>query len=328
MKIQIFSLFVCLLQVTTSACSRQQNALETSLPLHEPAAQMAREQPHLSDTLPDNLTSSDIRTGILLTIEKDVTVGRYFRFIDSLANAWNELLPYRVSEHIIVHHNYHIIDSLVALDYYVQMSKGRFIYDLREVVILHQGDTIFLPDSISTAAITNKLENTVIDVNIPEFKLRILENDTVKYTFNVRVGRNERKYLATAGREVSLRTPIGNGRIVRIETNPYFVNPATGRSYTTTLRDDGQRTRMPRIPWLEPEIGGQRQGALIHPTTNPETLGKAYSNGCIGTGEGDAWIIYYHAPLNTTVRFRYQLEVIGPDGETTHLKDIYQLKRR
>ena len=67
-----------------------------------------------------------------------------------------------------------------------------------------------------------------------------------------------------------------------------------------------------------------RHGQLIHPTTNPESLGKAYSNGCIGTKEADAWVIYYYAPLSTKVIIRYDLTV-KKDGEKQELKDIYGL---
>lgn len=82
---------------------------------------------------------------------------------------------------------------------------------------------------------------------------------------------------------------------------------------------------MPIIPWIEPSINGIRYGALIHPTTNPETLGKAYSHGCVGTTEQDAWFIYYNAPIGTPVFFRYDLTVIQPSGDILFLKDIYEL---
>ncbi|MBP9873779.1 MAG: L,D-transpeptidase, partial [Haliscomenobacter sp.] len=94
--------------------------------------------------------------------------------------------------------------------------------------------------------------------------------------------------------------------------------------YEVTRRDDGLLTACPQIPWLEPEINGQRLGHLIHPTTNPRTLGRAYSNGCIGTREGDAWFVYYHAPLGTRVVFRYDLWTVGPEGDTVRLRNVYR----
>ncbi len=57
------------------------------------------------------------------------------------------------------------------------------------------------------------------------------------------------------------------------------------KQFFTTKRDDEKRTFMPLIPWIETEINGIRNGQMIHPTTNPKTLGKAYSNGCIRVRE-------------------------------------------
>jgi hypothetical protein len=46
----------------------------------------------------------------------------------------------------------------------------------------------------------------------------------------------------------------------------------------------------------------------------------------VGTAEGTAWIIYYHAPVGTKVSFRYDLTVTDEKGDTVQLKDIYLLK--
>ena len=166
----------------------------------------------------------------------------------------------------------------------------------------------------------------MIDINIPEFRLRIVEGRDTLYSFLVRVGRNQKQYLALAGTIVDLRTRPGEGHIVRISRHPLFLDPHYGRRFTHTRRDDGRTTLMPVIPWLEPEIDGQRYGQLIHPTTNPKTLGKAYSNGCIGLGEADAWYQYYYAPVGTRVNFRYSLQVVNSQGDTIQLKDIYNWK--
>ena len=85
---------------------------------------------------------------------------------------------------------------------------------------------------------------------------------------------------------------------------------------------------MPQIPWIETEINGVRNGQMIHPTTNPKTLGKPYSNGCIGTKEGDAWVIYYYAPIDTGIRIRYDLNVKEAKGQKEILKDIYNINVR
>lgn len=124
-------------------------------------------------------------------------------------------------------------------------------------------------------------------------------------------------------RETDLRTKDGEGRITSHAKNPDFYNPVDGKQFYLTKRDDGKTTVMPQIPWIETEINGVRNGQMIHPTTNPETLGKAYSNGCIGTSEADAWIIYYYAPLGTPIEIKYDLNPSKLKKTNTSLKDIY-----
>lgn len=282
---------------------------------------------HIDDPFKDTPSSWD-KTVIqkeFVVVENDIKVADYFRYIDSLIANYQRNLEYELTEHLLVNHNPWIIDTLAGFDYYKRLERDTFIYDQREMTVLHRGDTLWIPDRSSVKLLQERFEHTLLDVNIPEFKLRIIEYGRVTHIFPVRVGRNAKRYLATAGRTVNLRTPIGEGEIVRIERNPWFVDPVSGRRYTTTLRDDGRRTTMPQIPWMEPMINGMRQGALIHPTSNPETLGKAYSNGCVGTAEGDAWYIYYHGPLGTKVRFRYDLKVVDTAQDTLFLKDVYGL---
>lgn len=262
-------------------------------------------------------------SSLLFVVKRDVKVKEYFAFMDSLVLLCDSLHDYPLTEHILVHANHFILDTLVSFDYYTQMSKGVFVEDQKELVVLHKGDTLIVPDSAQAVGIEQYLKRLTIDVNIPEFKLRILNADTVEYTFDVRVGKNQKKYLKNAGRRVSLRTPVGSGEIVRIAKDPWYINPVDGHRYSSTSRDDGRRTKLPQIPFLEPTIAGERKGSLIHPTTNPNTLGRASSNGCVGTREGEAWIVYYHAPLGTKVVFRYDLEVITAPGDTLYLNDIY-----
>ena len=261
---------------------------------------------------------------LIAIVPHDVSLGQYFTFLDSLLMKYDTLLPYQIDEHVLVRTNDWIINRLIDTDYYLMEEKGEFAYDNRRLVILHKGDTLVIPDSIATQQICDAIANTTIDVNIPEFKLRIKVGEEVKYTILVRVGRDERKYLELAGREVDLRTATGTGYIYRINRDPIFINPSNGRRFYTTQRDDGKRTRMPQIPWLEPELDGYRYGHLIHPTSNPKTLGKAYSNGCVGLGEADTWRLYYYAPEGTKVVFRYDLEVVDYKLDTIRLKNIYR----
>lgn len=257
----------------------------------------------------------------------DVKMRDYFPFVDSLVNHYQARLNYPINEYILVRANPWIIDSLAHTDYYYQKKLGNFVEDQKEMIILRQGDLLLIPDSLTADSIARVLANTLIDVNIPGFKLRIVEDGRVLRSCLVRVGRYDRQYLETAGREVNLQTQTGIGKIVRVERDPYYVNPVSGRRYFSTKRDDGRYTKMPQIPWLEPELDGLRPGTLIHPTTNPETLGKPCSHGCIGMSEEDAWHVYYSAPVGTRVVVRYDLKVVNSEGDTLILEDIYQRRK-
>jgi L,D-transpeptidase ErfK/SrfK len=263
--------------------------------------------------------SSGIEAWIRIT--GDITAERYFTFMDSTVAACN-LAGHPVDEYLFVHANPWILDTLRSHDYYNLAARGKTVTDPLSLVVFHRGDSLAVPDSLHRQRIRNLLRDVVVDVNIPAFQLLLLARGDTLLKAPVRVGRNARAFLAVIDKSKSLRTPIGDGYIVRIARSPWYVNPRTGKRYKGTTRDDGVWTRMPEIPWLEPEIDGRRQGSLIHPTTNRETLGKAYSNGCVGTREDDAWTIYYHAPIGTRVRFRYDLrEVVN--GDTLVYEDVY-----
>lgn len=264
-----------------------------------------------------------------LEVNIDVPLHHYFAFMDSLLLMLDSVGGQRISEHVLVLANPWIIDSLRTTDYYYRLEqRGEFVEDPNDLIVLHRGQLITVPDSSLALQIQSRLDSMRIDVNIPEFKLRIMQSDTILYTFNVRVGRKEKKFLSMAGRVVNLETPRGEGKIIRINKNAWFINPVDGKRYFRTKRDDGQYTKLPGIPWLEPTIDGRRQGSLIHPTTNKSTLGKSVSNGCVGAAEGDMWVIYYHAPIGTRVIYRYDTQIIGPLGDTLRLKDIYGLRNR
>jgi L,D-transpeptidase ErfK/SrfK len=174
--------------------------------------------------------------------------------------------------------------------------------------------------------ILKDFKHTTLDINLPEFRLRIYRDSTLVYSFPIRIGQNRKRYLAFGNRVTDLRTKTGTGFIVRHERNPDFYNPVTGKRFYVTKRDDQKVTLMPQIPWIETEINGIRNGQMIHPTTNPETLERAYSNGCIGTRESDAWYIYYYAAVGTAIHIRYDLELKNEKGDTEILDDIYDLK--
>ena len=262
-------------------------------------------------------------SGTYTVVPYDVPIRSYFEYLDTLVKHLDSTLNYPISEHLLVRANPWIIDSLANTDYYQLMGRGVFEEDPQSLLALQQGDRLYIPDSLQAAALYNRMASTRIEVNIPEFTLRIFEGECLLHTFPVRVGQNKSRYLAMAGRNVDLRTKTGEGTIVRINKNPRFINPKDNKVYESTSRDDGKRTKLPRIPWIEPGLNGTRYGHLIHPTTNRATLGKAYSNGCVGVGEADMWRVYYHAPIGTRVHFRYDLIVVDEAGDTLHLKNIY-----
>ena len=258
-----------------------------------------------------------------ILVDRDIRIKEYFQYIDSIVSDLNDRHSYKISEHVLVRHNPWVIDSLANTDYYRMIEKDTFVYDQKEMLVLRQHDTIYVPDSTQIATLENKFKKTQIDINIPEYKLRIYEDSLKTYEFSVRVGRNESKYLEMAGRIESLKTKTGKGTIVKHVRDPDYYNPVNGHQYHLTNRDDNKTTKLPQIPFIETEINEIRNGQLIHPTTNPVTLGKAYSNGCIGTKESDAWIIYYYAPIGTEINIRYDLHVLDENGVSITLKDIY-----
>lgn len=258
-----------------------------------------------------------------IPISRNVPVAGYFEYIDSLVARHDSLLPYSLTEHLLVRANSWLIDSLAATDYYRLMARGRFVYDPGSLIVLHRGDSLLLPGEELVRQLQSAMAATELDINIPEFTLRILENGQTCYTFPIRVGQNRSKYLAMAGRTADLRTRTGEGVVYRINRDADFINPVNNKPYHSTLRDDGRRTLLPHIPWIEPMLDGQHYGQLIHPTTNPSTLGKAWSNGCIGMAEADMWRVYYHAPIGTRVVVRYELAVTTERGNVLCLEDIY-----
>jgi len=269
----------------------------------------------------------NVVAGSWIHITRDINISQYFDYMDSLVNVYDFVVPYPLSEHLLVRANPWIIETLANTDYYRMMARDSFVYDQRKLLVLRLTDSIMIPDSSSAVAILDSFKKTHLDINIPEFKLRIYQDSSVLFTFPVRVGKNTKKYLAMADKITDLRTLSGSGKIIRVERNPKFYNPVDLKRFYRTKRDDKKTTLMPQIPWIETEINGLRNGQMIHPTTNPKTLGKASSNGCIGTRESDAWIIYYYTPPGTSITIRYDLEIKNIEGDIIKLKDIYGYKK-
>lgn len=233
-------------------------------------------------------------------------------------------LPADLDEYVLVHANPWLIDSFAATDYDVRLKRGDTVTDQRNVQILPAPVRLRIPTPAEADSMRARLARVRVDVNIPEYRLRLWCGDSLLMDVPARVGRHERRYLEMAGREVDLRTAIGVGHIVRINRYPSFIDPCSNLEFSSTRRDNGVVTAMPLIPWLEPEINGRRPGHLIHPTTNPSTLGKASSNGCVGISEAAAWRLYFYSPIGTPVNYRYDRQVVRANGDTILLPDIYR----
>jgi hypothetical protein len=264
---------------------------------------------------------------MFISVKADVITKKYYRWVNSMVDSVNAVWKLGLDEYVLVHANPWIMDSLRHTDYYYLKEMGIISKDPNIIRIIPRGAILWIPDSLEIARIRRDLSNTSLDLNIPEFKLRILQKDSIIQEFPVRVGQNDKRYLAMAGREVDMRTQTGTGKIVRINRNPVFKNPKDNKKYIVTHRDDGVITELPITPWLETEINGIRYGQMIHPTTNLNTLSKAYSNGCIGLRESDAWSVYFYAPLGTRIVIRYDLTIAASDSTETRLRDIYRKKR-
>ncbi len=258
-------------------------------------------------------------------VNDTVRIEHYFSYMDSLVTVYDSLTHYPLSEHILVKSNSWIIDTLSNTDYYRMMQRDSFVYDQRKMIVLRPKDSIFIPVSLAAYSIIEAFGKTRIDINLPEYKLRVYDDSMLLATYPIRIGQNKRKYLKMGDRLTDLRTLQGKGQIIGYRKNPDFYNPTTGKQFFVTRRDDNKTTLMPQIPWIVTEIDGIRNGQLIHPTTNPKSLGKAYSNGCIGVKESDAWRIYYQCPIGTKINIRYDLKVMDDSGSEFLLKDIYEL---
>lgn len=254
---------------------------------------------------------------------RNVDIENYFSYIDSLVTRYDSLVPYPLSEHLLIKANPWVIDTLSNTDYYRMIERDSFVYNQKKLLALPEGSVLNIPDSLTACKMVSAFDQLKIDVNLPEFLLRIYQDTVLLHTFPIRVGMNAKRYLAMGDRVTDLKTEHGTGTIIKHIRNPKFYNPVDGKQFFLTKRDDEKTTLMPQIPWIETEINGVRNGQLIHPTTNPKSLGQAYSNGCIGTKEADAWVIYYHAPLGTPIHIRYNLKIRDKNGQELVLKDIY-----
>lgn len=254
-------------------------------------------------------------------IEKDIPVKNFFRALENIAKKYSDSLGYSLNIYQLVNHNAWIIDSLSHTSYYWLKARGIKEVNQKERVVIKKGSNLLIPTQKEAEIITSRLGANKVLINIPEFKLRIFHEDLLIFDCPIRVGRNESKYLKSIDKYMDLRTRKGKGFVYNTQHNPVWINPADGKRYFDTKRDDGVVTKMPITPSITNWLNGYVSGQLIHATTNEETLGKAYSNGCIGTSEEDIWRIFFYCPPGTEVEILYDL-TMGSDAAVL-LPDIY-----
>ncbi|HEX2900849.1 MAG TPA: hypothetical protein VHS96_14095, partial [Bacteroidia bacterium] len=114
-----------------------------------------------------------------VVVNRDIRMKHYFPFMDSVVLAYDSLVGYALTEHLLVRSNPWIIDTLQSYDYDLRMPKGQMVKDQKEEIMLRKGDTLWVPNDRAAERLLQKFQHTVVDVNVPEFKLRILEGDTV-----------------------------------------------------------------------------------------------------------------------------------------------------
>ena len=132
----------------------------------------------------------NVVAGSWIHITRDINISQYFDYMDSLVNVYDFVVPYPLSEHLLVRANPWIIETLANTDYYRMMARDSFVYDQRKLLVLRLTDSIMIPDSSSAVAILDSFKKTHLDINIPEFKLRIYQDSSVLFTFPIRVVKN------------------------------------------------------------------------------------------------------------------------------------------
>ena len=88
------------------------------------------------------------RSSLFFVLEQDVSMKDYLEWANHQAILWDSLLPHYVNEYVLIRHNHWIIDSLASKDYYRLKERGMVCLNQQDLVVLHQGDTIRVPDAL------------------------------------------------------------------------------------------------------------------------------------------------------------------------------------
>ena len=106
-----------------------------------------------------------------ILISKNIKIKSYFTYIDSIVYAYDSLVSFDLSEHLLVRANPWIIDSLKNTDYYRMMEKDSFVYNQKELIILKEGSQLIVPDERLANSILKSFEKTLgWTTYIPKFE--------------------------------------------------------------------------------------------------------------------------------------------------------------
>ena len=87
-----------------------------------------------TDTLPPR---------VFTLVPRDIPVKSYFRFLKEIVAAYDTVVPYPLSEHLLVRANPWIIDTLENTDYYRRIQRNDTLLVQPDAIVLHGGDTLF-----------------------------------------------------------------------------------------------------------------------------------------------------------------------------------------
>jgi lipoprotein-anchoring transpeptidase ErfK/SrfK len=196
-------------------------------------------------------------------------------------------IPYKPKEEAKVKAMlYRSVTEFIAERYH---SGENFITKLNgdlKLSVLKPGDTVRVPNvppfQIESLKEVGSLPNK------PEFVKRVIKVDTRYRMLDIMDGDTLlSSYPITPGSE-KLPAPIGTWKIVGIATMPWF-------RWDEAMLNHGERSENfynippgPRNPVGIAWIGLSKRGIGIHGTSNPDTIGRSGSHGCIRLANWDA----------------------------------------
>lgn len=156
------------------------------------------------------------------------------------------------------------------------------------ILLIHLAYPNFL-----SAQETESLSNQLIKIHLNSRILRFLENDSLIFSFPIRVGKTE------------LPTPSGKAIIWIKRERPvfrYLTGPQKGEILPWADCADGlKRIDYSKIRALGLEYEGGEKRYSIHSVTCSETIGLAASNGCIGLSIPDMLQLFPLVQVGTEV---------------------------